>query len=183
MDIYVVHLQCSALLGIEYTTSALHDHGIFILGWSESKELKRIFKGTWQVLGGPSRDISGGGGECEPPSQKYNAIQCYSLITPRPWTNRLRSLMRREQYRKWRVQISSLITCVFVAAILFLASRCLAKLGEILQSRWLVTRGGYKCRHRDWWGIYNMQYAVEMDTDALIYMPIWINFVSATQIW
>jgi hypothetical protein len=37
---------------------------------------------------------------------------------------------------------SSIVTCVFVTAVTFLPSRCLATIGRFLPSRWLATIGG-----------------------------------------
>jgi hypothetical protein len=60
---------------------------------------------------------------------------------------------------------SSIVACVFVAAVTFLPSRCLATIGGFLlsrclammagylQTRCLVTIRGYTYRHTDWWEV------------------------------
>jgi hypothetical protein len=57
----------------------------------------------------------------------------------------------------------SVVACVFVNAVTFLPSRCLATIegflpnrcletiGELLPSRYLAAIGRYTYRHRDWW--------------------------------
>jgi hypothetical protein len=42
---------------------------------------------------------------------------------------------------------SSIVECIFVNAVTFLTSRCLATIGEFLPSRCLVTMGGYTDTH------------------------------------
>jgi hypothetical protein len=44
----------------------------------------------------------------------------------------------------------AIVACVFVSAVTFLPSRCLAKIGGFLPSRSLTTRG-YTYRRTDWW--------------------------------
>jgi hypothetical protein len=67
--------------------------------------------------------------------------------------------------------------CVFVTAVTFLPSRCLAairgflpsrclaKIWGFLPSRWLATIKGYTYRHTDWWEGF-MKYAVETGSGA-----------------
>jgi hypothetical protein len=57
---------------------------------------------------------------------------------------------------------SSIVACVFVAAVKFLPSRCLTKLRE------------YIYRHTDWWEGF-MKYVVEMGSGAMIYIPSFIK--------
>jgi hypothetical protein len=47
------------------------------------------------------------------------------------------------------VQQSSIVACVFVAAVTFLLSRCLATVRGILPSRWLATIRGYTFRQTE----------------------------------
>jgi hypothetical protein len=56
---------------------------------------------------------------------------------------------------------SSIIACIFVAAVTFISSRFLAKIGR------------YTYRHTDRWEGF-MKYAAEMGSGAMIYIP---NFV------
>jgi hypothetical protein len=67
---------------------------------------------------------------------------------------------------------SSIVSCVFVTVITFLASRC------------LVTIGGYTYRGTDWWEGF-MKYAVEMGSGAVIYTPSLIKMCSGVHklIW
>jgi hypothetical protein len=57
---------------------------------------------------------------------------------------------------------SSIVACVFVVAITFLPSRCLAAIG------------GYRYRHTDQWEGY-MNYGVGVGTGAMIYIPTLIK--------
>jgi hypothetical protein len=52
---------------------------------------------------------------------------------------------------------SSTVACVFVAAVTFLQSRCLATIGE------------YTYRHTDRWKVF-MKYSVEIGSGAMIYI-------------
>jgi hypothetical protein len=67
---------------------------------------------------------------------------------------------------------SSIVACVFVTAVKFLPSRCLAKIGRFLPSRCLATIGGYTYRHTDWWEGWE---AVEMGSGTVIYVPSFIK--------
>jgi hypothetical protein len=44
---------------------------------------------------------------------------------------------------------SSIVACVFVTAVTFLPSRCLATIGGLLPGRYLATVGGYTDTHTD----------------------------------
>jgi hypothetical protein len=66
----------------------------------------------------------------------------------------------RKAYEMTRPTILLLLG-VFLAAVTFLQSRCLA------------TIGGYTYRHTDWWEWF-MKYAVQMGLGAMIYVP---NFI------
>jgi hypothetical protein len=57
--------------------------------------------------------------------------------------------------------ISSIVACVFVAAVTFLLSRCLA------------TIWGYTCRHTSVWEGF-MKYAVEIGSVGTVYI---LNFI------
>jgi hypothetical protein len=75
----------------------------------------------------------------------------------------------------------SIVTCVFVTAVTFLPRRCLAKWGFFTElSHYPVTRRGYTYRHTDCWeGYFN--YAVEIGSGALIYVPCFIKIGSGIQ--
>jgi hypothetical protein len=83
-------------------------------------------------------------------------------------TNHLLSLIWRGQHRNRRVQNSSIVAYVFVAAGTFLMSRCLA------------TRGRCTYRHTDWWKGF-MKYAVEMGLRGMIYIKKIIKTDSGIQ--
>jgi hypothetical protein len=69
---------------------------------------------------------------------------------------------------------SSIVACVFVTAVRFLPSRCLATIGEFLPSHCLATIRGFTYRHTDWWkGFFNQ--AVEVGPVGLIYVPSFIK--------
>jgi hypothetical protein len=61
-----------------------------------------------------------------------------------------------------------IVACVFVAAVTFLQSRCLAR------------RMGYTNRHMDCWEEF-MKCPVEMGSGAMIYIPSFIKIGSAIQ--
>jgi hypothetical protein len=63
---------------------------------------------------------------------------------------------------------SSIVFCVFVAAVTFLQSCCLATIGE------------YIYRHRDWWEGF-MKYTIEMGSVAMIYIRSFIKIGSGIQ--
>jgi hypothetical protein len=63
---------------------------------------------------------------------------------------------------------SSIVACVFVAEVTFLLSHCLATIEECI------------CRHTDRW-VGFMRYAVEMGSDAMIYIPSFIKIGSGIQ--
>jgi hypothetical protein len=72
---------------------------------------------------------------------------------------------------------SSIVACVFVTAVTFLPSRCLAPTGGFLPSRCLATLGGCTYRHTDRWeGLSNE--SVEMGSGAMIYIPSFIKIRS-----
>jgi hypothetical protein len=64
---------------------------------------------------------------------------------------------------------SSIVACVFVAAVPFLQSRCLATIGECTY------------RHTDRWEGF-MQLAVQMGSDDMLYISSFIKTGSAIQI-
>jgi hypothetical protein len=66
-------------------------------------------------------------------------------------------LIRHGPHRKRRVQEFFIVSCVFVAAVTFSPSRCLA------------TNEGQTYRHTDWWEGF-MKNAVEMGSGAMIYI-------------
>jgi hypothetical protein len=73
-------------------------------------------------------------------------------------------LVRHGQYGN-RSNYSSIIVCVFFAAVTYLPGCCLA------------TRGGYTYRHIDWWDVFP-NYTFEMDTGAIILMLRFIKISS-----
>jgi hypothetical protein len=83
-------------------------------------------------------------------------------------TDRLISLIRHGPHRKRLVQ-QVLYCCV-----------CIRCRGNVIRGRCLVTIGGYRYRHRDWWEGF-MKYAVEMDSGAMIYIPSVIEIGSGIQ--
>jgi hypothetical protein len=69
---------------------------------------------------------------------------------------------------------SCIVSCVFVTAVTFLPSRCLAMISGILPSRCLATIGGYTHRRTDWWEGF-MKYAVQMASGDKIHIPSFIK--------
>jgi hypothetical protein len=61
---------------------------------------------------------------------------------------------------------SSLVACVFVAAIMFLPSRCIATIEGFLPGRCLATIRRYTYRHRDYWEGF-IKDAVAMGSGAM----------------
>jgi hypothetical protein len=57
---------------------------------------------------------------------------------------------------------SSVVSCIFIAAVIFLMSLCLAMIGR------------YTYRHTDWWKGF-MNYAVQMASCATMYIPGFIK--------
>jgi hypothetical protein len=75
---------------------------------------------------------------------------------------------------------SSIVACVFVAAIMFLPRGWLATIRKYLPSRCLATIEGYTYKHTDRWeGFINE--AVEMGSGALMYVPSFIKIGSGIQ--
>jgi hypothetical protein len=52
--------------------------------------------------------------------------------------------------------------------------------GTCLPSRCLATKGGYTYRHTEWWEGFT-KYAVDMGSDAMIYIPSFIKIGSGIQ--
>jgi hypothetical protein len=78
---------------------------------------------------------------------------------------------------------SSIVACVFVTTVMFLQSHCLATIGGFLPRHCLAMIGDTHT-HTNWWeGLFN--YAVEMGSGAMIYVPTFINIGSGIQkiIW
>jgi hypothetical protein len=75
---------------------------------------------------------------------------------------------------------SSIVACVFVAAVRFLMSRFPATIGRLLPSRCLTTIGGYTYKRTNWWEGF-MKYTVLMGTGAIIYTQSFIKFGFAIQ--
>jgi hypothetical protein len=77
-------------------------------------------------------------------------------------------------------RLLSLLRVLFVTAVTFQPSRCLATLGGFLQSCSLATIGEYTYRHTDWSKGF-MKYGAEMSSSAVIYVPSFIQIGSGIQ--
>jgi hypothetical protein len=74
---------------------------------------------------------------------------------------------------------SSIVACVFVTVVTFLTSRCLATTEHFNEPLPSNDRGMYIQTQRQRRGIFN--YAVEMGSGALIYVPSFIKIGSGIQ--
>jgi hypothetical protein len=99
--------------------------------------------------------------ELEAALAKVNKKLWEELITYFPWYD-------TGQIENDASNNSSIVACVFVTAVIFLPSCCVATIGEILPTRYLATIGGflpsrclptiggYTYRHTDSWeGFFN----------------------------